>query len=219
MPTETFWPLDLLPTACPKARILSFGYDSHFSAGLEQNPPGPPYLAHSLGGLVVANAVSRQHGVDETVKELSENTIGMIFLGTPFEGSARAEWDKVGSRLASMISSVRTDDIRELQKRSEKLGEIVITRKRPLEIVCYFEQYPMYIGTKDIGNIVTKPSAASLLGVTTLFVPANHNTMCKFSGDFVNGYISVSGQLMQWIKALDTGKKGEADNEVYSCYD
>lgn len=155
----------------------------------------------------------------------------MVFLGTPFEGSAKAEWGKVGKRLASMIPSIKTDDVKDLQERSAKLVSINndLTKyvkerdrdhkKRPLDIVCYFEQYPMYIGIKDIGKIVTKPSAASLPAVTTLSIPANHDTMCKFSGDFVNGYISVSGQLMQWIKALDTKKNGKEDNEVCSaCY-
>jgi protein SERAC1 len=28
---ETFWPKDLLPTDCPTARILSFGYNADFA--------------------------------------------------------------------------------------------------------------------------------------------------------------------------------------------
>jgi hypothetical protein len=52
------------------------------------------YIAHSLGGLVVANAVSRPHCSDKTAERLTQNAIGMIFLGTPLAGSDMAVWAK-----------------------------------------------------------------------------------------------------------------------------
>jgi protein SERAC1 len=48
------------------------------------------YVAHSLGGLVVANALSRPYSADKTAKKLTNNAVGIIFLGTPFAGSDKA---------------------------------------------------------------------------------------------------------------------------------
>ena len=75
-PSTVFWPKDLLPTDCPDARILVYGYDtkiskylkgatnqnsilSHskdllFSLGRERDSERPLiFIAHSLGGIIV----------------------------------------------------------------------------------------------------------------------------------------------------------------------
>ncbi|KAF2841091.1 hypothetical protein M501DRAFT_1013909 [Patellaria atrata CBS 101060] len=255
-PVKTFWPGDLLPKACPTARILSFGYDSRFvkffpfskpnlaregtideySTALYQNlasfrestktPVDRPiiYVAHSLGGLVVANAVSRPPGVNETAQKLTENTIGMIFLGTPFAGSDKASWGEMAAKFVTLFGIQTKDtDIKDLKERSARLIDInldfdtfIKARDRdrkhgPVEIVCYYEAEPTYVGLKDIGKIVNKESAARLPAIAALSIPDNHTDMCKFAGEFSSGYASVSGQLEQWITALD--KRGNEDEE------
>jgi predicted alpha/beta hydrolase family esterase len=96
----------------------------------EENPTSDDrpiiFVAHSLGGLVVANAVARQHGIDSEAKKLSDNTVGMLFLGTPFEGSKKAEWGKLGDRLKGIIPGIKTEDIKNLEERSAKLESINI---------------------------------------------------------------------------------------------
>jgi hypothetical protein len=71
-----YWPRDLLPTDCPKARILTWGYDTNVIKGIAAptnksnifahakdllyaldrgRPQGRPliFVAHSLGGIIV----------------------------------------------------------------------------------------------------------------------------------------------------------------------
>jgi hypothetical protein len=71
-----YWPRDLLPTDCPKARIMTWGYDTVVTKGIaspvnksnifthakdllyaldRERPQGRPliFVAHSLGGIVV----------------------------------------------------------------------------------------------------------------------------------------------------------------------
>ena len=71
-----YWPRDLLPTDCPKARIMTWGYDTIITKGIaaptnkssifahardllfalnRERPQGRPlmFVAHSLGGIVV----------------------------------------------------------------------------------------------------------------------------------------------------------------------
>jgi len=117
-------------------------------------------------------------------------------------------------------------DVKDLEERSERLVHInrdfdVFIKGRDrdhglrkVEIVCYFEEFPTYVRGKDIDKIVKKESAARLPAVTTLEIPANHSNMCKFAAEFVSGYVSVSGQLVQWIKQLE--KKSDEDAEVGS---
>ncbi|KAK7189586.1 uncharacterized protein CC84DRAFT_1163034 [Paraphaeosphaeria sporulosa] len=255
IPVETFWPEELLPKACPTARILSFGYDSRFvkffplsksnldkegtideySTALYQNlaslrestktPADRPiiYVAHSLGGLVVANAVSRPPGANETAQKLTDNTIGMIFLGTPFAGSDKASWGEMAAKFVTLFGVQTKDtDIKDLNERSARLIDINLDfdtfikgrdrdRKHgPVEIVCYYEADPTFIGPVCIGKVVSKESAARLPAIAALSIPDNHSDMCKFAGEFSSGYASVSGQLAQWITALDKrGEEGE----------
>jgi predicted alpha/beta hydrolase family esterase len=182
------------------------------------------FVAHSLGGLVVANAVARQHGIDTEAKKLSDSTVGMLFLGTPFEGSKKAEWGKLGDRFKRIIPGIKTEDIKNLEERSAKLESINIAlnkyvkerdrdrTRRPLNIVCYFEEHPTYEAGLSIGKIVKKPSATTLPAIPAFSIDADHQDMCKFAGDFLRGYQSVSGQLVQWVK--DLKKKLPADTDA-----
>ncbi|KAH9203787.1 Alpha/Beta hydrolase protein [Leptodontidium sp. 2 PMI_412] len=52
------------------------------------------FVSHSLGGLVCANALSRHNRTDNASDALMDGTIGVIFLGTPFEGSSKAKWGR-----------------------------------------------------------------------------------------------------------------------------
>ena len=184
------------------------------------------FVAHSLGGLVVSNAVAGDKGVNKEGKSISDNTFGILFLGTPFEGSKKAEWESLGGRLKKIIPGIKTDDLKDLKERSAKLQSInaalqnyVKARDRhgtPLYAVCYFEEFPMYIDKTSIGYIVTKDSATFQNADLVLPIPGNHDTMCKFAETFVPGYERVSGQLAQWIKDLKPKNAADTDQKVSS---
>lgn len=219
-----------------KTNLAKEGTIDEYSTALYQNlaslrestktPADRPiiYVAHSLGGLVVANAVSRPQGANKTAQKLTDNTIGMIFLGTPFAGSDKAFWGEMATKLVTLLGVQTKDtDIKDLKERSARLIDInldfatfIKARDRdqdhgPVEIVCYYEAEPTYVGLKDIGKIVKKGSAAQLPAIPALSIPDNHTDMCKFAGEFSSGFASVSGQLQQWIAKLD--KKGKEDED------
>ncbi|KAJ4356668.1 uncharacterized protein N0V89_004704 [Didymosphaeria variabile] len=258
IPKTTFWPEELLPKACPTARILSFGYNSKFASffpvfrskdpvskettidnyssslltdlfNLREKTSTPKdrpviFVAHSLGGLVVANAVAGDKGVNKEGKSISDHTFGILFLGTPFEGSKKAEWGSFGERLKKM-TGIKTEDLKDLKERSAKLQSInaalqtyVKDRDRgtPLYTVCYFEEFPTYVDKVDIGHIVTKDSATFQNADLVLPIPGNHHTMCKFGATYAPGYDRVEGQLVQWIKALKSKSPADTDQKVIS---
>lgn len=75
-------------------------------------------MAHSLGGLVVANALSRQHGADEAGRALVDATRGIIFLGISFERSDKAEWGHMALRVVDWLGlgSTKSEDIEALKE-------------------------------------------------------------------------------------------------------
>ncbi|KAK3333026.1 hypothetical protein B0T19DRAFT_381655 [Cercophora scortea] len=129
--SRVFWPADLLPQECPRARILMYGYDtkitkymagatnknsvlSHskdllFALGRERVPDRPLILvAHSLGGIVVKEMLARSSASTEPeLKNVIASTAAVVFLGTPHRGSpdlaALGEWAR------SVFSSLRME--------------------------------------------------------------------------------------------------------------
>ncbi|RMJ15798.1 hypothetical protein CDV36_004507 [Fusarium kuroshium] len=130
MPVPTlFWPGDLLPKDCPKARILTYGYDtkitkytsgstnknsvfSHskdflFALGRSHSKDRPLiFLAHSLGGIVVKEmlALSATSQPDE-LSNIVKSTAAVIFLGTPHRGSP--DLSALGAWARSVLSGLR----------------------------------------------------------------------------------------------------------------
>ncbi|KAK7514089.1 uncharacterized protein IWZ02DRAFT_493226 [Phyllosticta citriasiana] len=242
-PDPVFWPKDLLPDVCKTARILSFGYDADYArswlgkeipletsldefctsllqslAGLRNRTrtSGRPllFVAHSLGGLVVANALFRQHGSDAASQNIAEATKGVAFLGTPFKGSDMASVGKVVLRVASLFTTTNDNNMKTLQRRSEKAADITSAflayldgrahseDGNYLDVACFFEEHSMRVA-KSFGLVVDKESA-TIPGKKPQPIPANHREMCRFAFPEHPGFRSISDQLCQWITALDS---------------
>ncbi|KAH8890391.1 hypothetical protein GQ53DRAFT_842162 [Thozetella sp. PMI_491] len=110
----TYWPLALVPSTIPSARVLTYGYDTNvrhvaagpvsqntlydhaadFLAALEAERRAAPhrpllFVAHSLGGLVVKETLRRSRGYHKqpSLRKIFEATVGVIFFGTPHAGA------------------------------------------------------------------------------------------------------------------------------------
>lgn len=237
------WPQKFLPETLPSARILSFGYNADFfkfwpedreniapeltiddySTSLlealrvlrkEEEKDRPIiFVAHSMGGLVVANALSRDHKSDAGLQSLVDHTIGALFLGTPFLGSSLATYGATAVSLLKNIMKVQGDSLDTLKTKSKKLAavnesfaEFLKARDRShdkplLEIACFFEERPI------AGKVFVVPKmSATWLGVNPLSIDANHQDMAKFDSEYSMGYKSVSGKLKQWIDEYEKNK-------------
>ena len=172
------------------------------------------FVCHSLGGIVCANALSRQHGADLASAGLVEKTVGTVFLGTPFEGSSKAKWAGRALKMLDWVSTTHKEDVKDLEERSGKLMGINDAfqkflkardrseTRRFVAVACFFEQYAVYKAGKKIGVIVPKESAC-LPGIDPQSVQANHSDMCKFEDEDREGYKGVSQRLSQWVSDLD----------------
>ncbi|KAM7206848.1 hypothetical protein V8F20_002554 [Naviculisporaceae sp. PSN 640] len=112
---DVYWPQDLLPSTAPKARILTYGYDTkiRYARQVSQNTvedhswdllcsleavrrapleKGRPLvlIAHSLGGLVVKKMLKLAQDRATTHPHLNGvflSTISILFFGTPHRGA------------------------------------------------------------------------------------------------------------------------------------
>ena len=58
------------------------------------------FIAHSLGGIIVKRALVWAH-VDSQYQSIKDKTIGIVFLGTPHQGSRKASYGKVTANVAT----------------------------------------------------------------------------------------------------------------------
>ncbi|QPC78322.1 hypothetical protein HYE68_009074 [Fusarium pseudograminearum] len=186
------------------------------------------FVCHSLGGLVCANAISKQYGANTPEKALVDKVRGMLFLGTPFTGSDKANWALIVTQYLRLIVSVNQEKLKHLDERSDKLMDIsneflklVHERQRsdaPIEVAFYFEEHPTKRKKVNLGFIVDRSSAVPM-GFTALSIAADHSNMCKFEDEIRDGFISVSNKLYQWIQDLDNaGKDGAANKGGVNVY-
>jgi Putative serine esterase (DUF676) len=126
--SSIFWPRDLLPKDRNDVRLMTYGYDSDitkFFGGAANKTnisehgrsflnalsserstcPSRPliFVAHSLGGLIVKEALrrSRDERNHQHLKAAYASTFAIIFFGTPHRGSGDAAWGEMLRRIAS----------------------------------------------------------------------------------------------------------------------
>ena len=128
-----FWPADILSQDLKDVRILTFGYDSKVTKGFmaltskngifqhgnsflravgrarighRQRPI--VFVAHSLGGLVVKQALieARKQTHEPDLLDIYDSTHAIIFFGTPHRGSDLASW---GLMLSTIAEAVQLD--------------------------------------------------------------------------------------------------------------
>ena len=228
---EIFWPRDLLPTHFPRARILTWGYDVRIESLVSKTSKSSifqhaqtllsdltllrssssdkakplVFIAHSLGGIVVKDALSISKMEITHFNEVLPATLGVVFLGTPHHGSKTASLGKIALELTRLfLQNPNTKILRALEIDSEILerisrsfGQILASGK--IKVHSFQEE----LDTK--GTMIVGPVSSTIgyLNETRSFLHANHRNMAKFqSGDDVN-FLRVISVLRRWIDEID----------------
>ncbi|PVI04977.1 putative SesB-related regulatory protein [Periconia macrospinosa] len=226
------WPSQLLEEDIKDARIMSFGYDADvvrwFSAAsvnrvgnhaeallgalarqrerTDSDDRKIIFVMHSLGGLVVQNALALSRSSREAhLQKIEANTVGLAFLGTPNFGSNLASWANYGTHLLNMVKRTNKDIVNVLEPDSEVLAiiqkrfhELLFMRQsQPIKISCFHEELPQ----GALGVIVGMESA-TLPPYPCYPIHASHSDMTKFQDRDCPGYNTVMGELWRWAKAV-----------------
>jgi protein SERAC1 len=113
-------------------------------------------VAHSLGGLVCAEAIvlGERNATGDSVQSIAEHVSGIVFLGTPFAGSNLAKWADLVRAIFNVVSKTDQTTLKTLKENSHDLKELGTAfpetiRKRndtakKIEIVFFYETLDTY---------------------------------------------------------------------------
>ena len=224
---EVFWPRDLLPTVFPQARIITWGYgvqiekmfgstsqatiyhhaqtllsDLAMLRGSKSNGTKPLiFIAHSLGGIVVKDALSLSQNDLTHLKDILPATIGVMFLGTPHHGSKAATLGKVALEISRVFfQNPNMDILRGLERNSEILERITrsfgqILAVGRLKVHSFREE----LNTKGMSIVDASSYSIGYLYETKGSLHANHRTMAKISScDDIN-FQRVTSVIQRWL--------------------
>ncbi|KAF2272404.1 uncharacterized protein EI97DRAFT_470491 [Westerdykella ornata] len=241
-----FWPADLLPTDLPRARVITWGYAartinlvdvvsqaplkshadklctelSNLREGIEQRPLF--FVAHSLGGIVTKRAILHSSESNlEGIAAIGEGTRGVVFMGTPHDGSGYAD---VGSFLINLVKIFIRHQLnnqvieglkshnREIQELERRFNQLLLRRrptKTAIEARCFCETEPM---NAVVGLVVPSLSSAPPAYETPIDVDANHVNITKFSGPHDQTYQNVLAELKRMIRSAK--ERQQSGNET-----
>ncbi|KAL7267085.1 hypothetical protein RUND412_010342 [Rhizina undulata] len=233
-----FWLASFLPKEIPHARIFTYGYASkaHFSDSsqkvedfaknllhrlsqkrMHENEKRRPiiFICHSLGGIVIKKALILAYAAKEYA-DLRNSVYGIIFMGTPHQGSIVAVYASLLSTFIPVRSLIRADLLKELEPGSKSLENISYEFKHigmSLEsIVSFYETNGHLGGTVDV---VPKESAiTNLPNERALPFDARHGEMGKYASQDSQNYIAVLDAIHSMVdKAVHWPGRGNVPAE------
>ncbi|MCJ1277745.1 hypothetical protein MMC21_005559 [Puttea exsequens] len=140
-PQQVFWPKEYLAEDVSQARVWTYGYNADVIGGLFQannknsisghgrdlrvrlerdidNEDPIIFVAHSLGGIIVKDALWRSEACRERTRLI-------VFLGTLYRGSTLASWGEIVSNLARLaLQDSQKKIVETLEVDSEVLDNI-----------------------------------------------------------------------------------------------
>ncbi|KAJ3573825.1 hypothetical protein NPX13_g4564 [Xylaria arbuscula] len=225
---NNLWPRLWLPyeEGFSTARILTYGYNAHFSSKKEQaslaigdfandllfrmkySENGSERLgqvpiivvAHSMGGLVFKKAFI--HGLlNDEFKDIISMIKSVLFLATPHRGTDLAETlHKI--LMSSIFGHSPKDYVAELARRSptiDELNESFRHHASKLHIFSFYETFTTTIGPMSTLLLDKNTAVLGYPRETAQPLSANHHDVCKFQDRGDANYLSILGALRSVI--------------------
>ncbi|KAJ5749085.1 uncharacterized protein N7511_010781 [Penicillium nucicola] len=170
------------------------------------------FVCHSLGGLVVKRALiySRSLSSEKTehLRSVYVSTFGILFLGTPHNGSDIAKWGLLLHNICNavlpkkfmeaspqLIKSLRTNN-----ETLQHINSLFVDIMGRFHIYFFHETRSTDVrGTREV--IVDEASAAPYMeGVERMGIEADHSHMCKFDDENAAGYEVVAEAILRYSR-------------------
>lgn len=240
----TFWPRDYLPQDIPQARVFIYGYNSNVtnpqsmsnasvkdhantllnlldlerSPQVNARPPKIIFIGHSLGGLVIKQALLNAQE-DPKYTSIRTGTYGLVFFSTPHHGTKGVELGKIAAKVAKFVSKGHaSNDLLDCLEHNS-----LFTRQMSSRFCHQLEDYRVlsFIEGKEVLFGGTGPASVSHLVVdeesavlglpgnreTRLKLDADHSQMCKV-GSRGAMYKLIKGNIKQIADQLLVAEQG-----------
>ncbi|KFY18110.1 hypothetical protein V492_00135 [Pseudogymnoascus sp. VKM F-4246] len=226
-PERLFWLEEFLTLDIPEARVWTYGYNADVIGGVFQannknsvsqhgrdlavklereieNEDPIIIVAHSLGGIVVKDALRRSDICRSRTKAI-------IFLGTPHRGSSYAGWGAIASKLAKVaLQDSNKKIVDTLEVNSEVLDNIHEEFKTIVHIssikIHSFQEARGISGVKGLHNKVVDDFSSKLDLPQTLEtvegMDANHMEMARCFNRADPRYRAILGLLRKFIRPM-----------------
>ncbi|PWY64673.1 catalytic protein [Aspergillus eucalypticola CBS 122712] len=170
------------------------------------------FVCHSLGGLVVKRTLIYCRNVSnekiEHLRSIYVSTYGILFLGTPHNGSDVAKW---GLLLQNICSAVMP---KKFMESSPQLVKALKTNNETLQNInslfaditsrfhIYFFHETLSSDVKGTRELIVDESSAAPYaeGVERMGIEADHRHMCKFDDDNSPGFEAVAEALLRYSR-------------------
>ncbi|KAI0900708.1 Alpha/Beta hydrolase protein [Annulohypoxylon nitens] len=235
------------------ARILSFGYNADWlldapmsttsqkalafiktlSRFRQETGKTPPiiFVGHSFGGILIKHAINRVHW-DTPFKDINYNIAGIIFLGTPHQGSSISRFGEILARLTSFSGS-NTSLLSLLSYHSQPLYDLrdsfstTLENRKPFPIYSFYETRPTLLwGIFSLGIIVDANSATLETG-TRIGINTDHRGLNKCKKREDNLYVEIRKaidrikdniqpdleRITRWIVGSGDAKRHDKDHK------
>ena len=163
------------------------------------------FVAHSLGGIVVKDALSLSKQEATHLKDILPATIGVAFLGTPHRGSKTASLGKIAFELSRLLlQNPNIKILRTLEGQSEILDRIsrsfaqILASHDDLKVHSFQEDFD----TKGVSIVDASSSTIGCGRETRSGLHANHRNMAKYASAEEINFRRVSTVLQLWVEPL-----------------
>ncbi|KAE8371208.1 lipa and NB-ARC domain protein [Aspergillus bertholletiae] len=170
------------------------------------------FVCHSLGGLVIKRALIYCKNVSDAkiqhLRSVYVSTYGILFLGTPHNGSDIAKWGLLLQNICSAVlpkkymesSSQLVKALRTNNETLQNINSLFADMMSRFHIYFFHETLSTDVkGTREL--IVDESSAAPYAeGVERMGIEADHRHMCKFEDDNAPGYEAVAEALLRYSR-------------------
>ncbi|RGP80089.1 hypothetical protein FLONG3_1860 [Fusarium longipes] len=190
------------------------------------------FIGHSMGGLVIAEAVCIAESKPKLFPDMFESIVGCAFFGTPFRGAEAASWacmlsqvgEKAGTSTQSKLLELMRPNDEYLNKLRKEFIRLSVQSYPQIQLYGFYEQHPTTIKDlngmpkflqdlniplpKKVGEFVTRESAGLDGVMPDMGLTANHRDLVKFKSSTDGRYLLVLGPLKRLIK--DSGPRAKA---------
>ncbi|KAJ5135003.1 uncharacterized protein N7515_004281 [Penicillium bovifimosum] len=239
-----FWPKDFLAEDMPYARVFVYGYNSNITNAqtmstssikdhantllnlldmergpqLGSIPPKIIFIGHSLGGLVIKQALLNAKE-DPKYTAIRSATYGLVFFGTPHRGAKAVELGKIAARVARFVSKGHaSNDLLDCLEHNSLFTRQMSDRFRhqleDYRVVSFIEGKAVQLGglgPASISHLVVEEESAVLglsgLRETQLKLDADHSQMCKISHRGPQ-YRLINGNIKQLVDQALLSQQG-----------